>query len=263
MVKEFNHIGVNVRDLQKTLAFYSEHLGAKFVRGLYIPASHTIAAYVQIGTQMIEFLSPLSPSESAVYGIAHIAYTVDHIEEAARILEEKGWHFHVPPKKAGSGGGKIAFLKDPNGANVELIERLESFSEPSWEPSTDVIEIDHASIYANDLQAGIDFYTKDMEMEMLQNYHFEDRKFDMVYMYTGKNILELLHNETPHEGPLMGHIAFRVKDTKALAEKLAAQGVEVTTQPRLLATQNGYVCNIKDPDGIALEFIDRVSLFEV
>ena len=128
MVKEFNHIGVNVRDLQKTLAFYSEHLGAKFVRGLYIPASHTIAAYVQIGTQMIEFLSPLSPSESAVYGIAHIAYTVDHIEEAARILEEKGWHFHVPPKKAGSGGGKIAFLKDPNGANVELIERLESFS---------------------------------------------------------------------------------------------------------------------------------------
>jgi len=146
---------------------------------------------------------------------------------------------------------------------VELIERVESFSEPSWEPSTEVIEIDHASIYANDLQAGIDFYTKDMEMEILQNYHFEDRKFDMVYMNTGKNILELLHNETPHEGPLMGHIAFRVKDTKALAEKLAAQGVEVTTQPRILATQNGYVCNIKDPDGIALEFIDRVSLFEV
>ena len=51
MVKEFNHIGVNVRDLQKTLAFYSEHLGAKFVRGLYIPASHTIAAYVQVGTR--------------------------------------------------------------------------------------------------------------------------------------------------------------------------------------------------------------------
>ena len=50
-----------------------------------------------------------------------------------------------------------------------------------------MIEIDHASIYANDLQAGIDFYTKDMEMEMLQNYHFEDRKFDMVYM------LSLIH----------------------------------------------------------------------
>lgn len=44
MVKEFNHIGVNVKDLQKTLAFYSRHFGARITRGLYIPASHTIAA---------------------------------------------------------------------------------------------------------------------------------------------------------------------------------------------------------------------------
>ena len=32
MVKEFNHIGINVRDLQKTLAFYSKHFGAKIMR---------------------------------------------------------------------------------------------------------------------------------------------------------------------------------------------------------------------------------------
>ena len=74
MVKEFNHIGVNVKDLQKPLAFYSRHFGARITRGLYIPASHTIAAYVQIGTQMIEFLSPLNPDGNTEYGIAHIAY---------------------------------------------------------------------------------------------------------------------------------------------------------------------------------------------
>ena len=135
MVKEFNHIGINVRDLQKTLAFYSKHFGAKIMRGLYIPASHTIAAYVQIGSQMVEFLSPLAPDGNTAYGIAHIAYIVDDIEEAARILIEKGHPFHVMPKRAGSGGGKIAFLKDPNGANVELIERLESYSEEGWEPT--------------------------------------------------------------------------------------------------------------------------------
>ena len=167
------------------------------------------------------------------------------------------------PKRAGSGGGKIAFLKDPNGANVELIERLESYSEEGWEPTTEVLDFDHASIFSNSLQAGIDFYINDMEMSMLQNYHFEERKFDMVYMNTGRNILELLHNETPHQGPLMGHIALRVTDTRAMAERLAGEGVELLTQPRVLATKNGYVCNIKDPDGIAVELIDRVSLFEV
>lgn len=263
MVKEFNHIGINVRDLQATLAFYSRHFGAKTMRGLYLPASHTIAAYVQIGSQMIEFLSPLSPTADTEYGIAHIAYMVDNIEEAADTLIRKGYSFHVMPKRAGSGGGKIAFLKDPNGANVELIERLESYSEEGWQPTTEVLEFDHASIFANNLQAGIDFYINDMEMSMLQNYHFEDRGFDMVYMNTGRNILELLHNETPHEGPLMGHIALRVTDTRAMAERLAAEGVELLSQPRVLATKNGYVCNIKDPDGIAVELIDRVSLFEV
>ena len=263
MVKEFNHIGINVRDLQKTLAFYSKHFGAKIMRGLYIPASHTIAAYVQIGSQMVEFLSPLAPDGNTAYGIAHIAYIVDDIEEAARILIEKGHPFHVMPKRAGSGGGKIAFLKDPNGANVELIERLEYYSEEGWEPTTEVLDFDHASIFSNSLQAGIDFYINDMEMSMLQNYHFEERKFDMVYMNTGRNILELLHNETPHQGPLMGHIALRVTDTRAMAERLAGEGVELLTQPRVLATKNGYVCNIKDPDGIAVELIDRVSLFEV
>ena len=263
MVKEFNHIGINVRDLQKTLAFYSRHFGAKIMRGLYIPASHTIAAYVQIGSQMVEFLSPLTPSDNTEYGIAHISYMVDDIEEASRILIKKGYSFHVMPKRAGSGGGKIAFLKDPNGANVELIERLESYFEEGWQPTTEVLDFDHASIFADNLQDGIDFYIKDMEMSMLQNYHFEERKFDMVYMNTGRNILELLHNETPHQGPLMGHIALRVTVTRAMAERLTCECVQLLTQPRLLATKNGYVCNVKDPDGIAVELIDRVSLFEV
>lgn len=263
MVKEFNHIGINVRDLQKTMAFYTKYFGAQFRRGLYIPGSHTIAAYMQIGQQMLEFLSPLNPDGNTVYGIAHVAYIVDNLEETTRILIDKGYKFHVMPKPAGSGGGKLAFLKDPNGANVELIERSDSFSEPGWIPTTEVLEFDHASIFANDLQGGIDFYIKDLEMEMLQNYHFEDRKFDMVYMNKGRNILELLHNETPHEGALMGHFALRVTDTRAFAERLAADGVELISQPRIVATKNGYVCNVKDPDGIAVEIIDRVSLFDI
>lgn len=85
----------------------------------------------------------------------------------------------------------------------------------------------------------------------------------MVYLNTGSNILELLHNEEPHVGPLMGHMALRVNDTRAFAQKLSDKGVELLTQPRLLATGNGYVCNVKDPDGIAVELIDRASLFEV
>lgn len=61
----------------------------------------------------------------------------------------------------------------------------------------------------------------------------------------------------------MGHFALRVTDTRAFAKRLADDGVELISQPRVVATKNGYVCNVKDPDGIAVELIDRISLFDV
>lgn len=262
MITQFNHIGVNVRSLPATMQFYTEHLGAKFTRGLYIPGSHTIAAYMQLGDLMIEFLSPLSPNENTQYGIAHVAYLTDDIQQETQRLKGLGYHFNVEPKRAGSGGGLLAFVADPNGASVELIERAESFFDTAWQPTTDVLGIDHASIVANDLDAAVRFYTQDMGMQMLHNFHFEERGFDMLYMNMGKGVLELLHNDKPGEGPLMGHIALLVKDSKKLADELAAKGVTILTQPRELATKNGMVCNIEDPDGIKLELIDRVSLFD-
>ena len=35
----------------------------------------------------------------------------------------------------------------------------------------------------------------------------------------------------------MGHLALRVTDTRAMAERLAGEGVEILTQPVVLATQ--------------------------
>jgi catechol 2,3-dioxygenase-like lactoylglutathione lyase family enzyme len=61
----------------------------------------------------------------------------------------------------------------------------------------------------------------------------------------------------------MGHIALLVKDTKKIFDKLTTQGVRVNSAPRTLATNNGTVCNLQDPDGIGVELIDRISLFEM
>lgn len=263
MVRAFNHIGINVRDLQKTLSFYTHYLGAQFRRGLYLPSSHTIGAYVQIGDMLLEFLSPLSPDETAEYGIAHIAYITDNIQETQKELSSSGYSFYVESKKAGSGAGKIAFFKDPNGASIELIERSESYWEPDWVPSTEILDFDHASVCADLLGEGLHCYQDDLGMQPLHHYHFEDRQFDMIYLNMGRNILELLHNAEPHQGPLMGHFALRVADVHAFARKMENEGIEVVSQPKPLATQNGYACSIKDPDGITVELIDRPSLFEV
>jgi catechol 2,3-dioxygenase-like lactoylglutathione lyase family enzyme len=128
MIKEFNHISFMVKDIRKTLAFYEEYFGVGFARGLYIPGGHTIGAYVQFGSNMIEFLSPLEPDAKTVYGIAHIAFTVDDVEAESYRLLGKGYTFTTMPKTAGSGSGKIAFLLDPNGIEVELFDRPSLFA---------------------------------------------------------------------------------------------------------------------------------------
>ena len=265
MFKEFNHIGIMVKDIRASLKFYQENFGAVFSRGLYIPASHTAGAYVQIGANMLEFLCPLAPDSNTQYGITHFGFIVDDIEAEAYNLMGKGYKFDVYPKKAGSGAGKIAFLTDPNGAKIELIERVETLTLPDWSPTEDVLGFDHASVYAENLEAAIDFYTKDLGFNVVHNIHVgKDRNFSMVYMNFGKKILELLHNDNkPNSGPLMGHIALLVKDTRKLYEKLTAKGVQANSEPRQLATGNGNVCNMKDPDGIGVEIIDRPSLFEM
>ena len=159
---------------------------------------------------------------------------------------------------------KVAFLNDPTGVRIELIERVETFTQ-GWSPTSDVLGFDHASAQADDLQAVLDFYTKNFGFNIVHNIHVGgDRNFSMVYMNNGKKILEILHKDSnTHEGPLMGHIALLVKDTKSIFDKLTAKGVQVNAAPHPLATNNSTVCNLKDPDGIGVELIDRVSLFEM
>jgi catechol 2,3-dioxygenase-like lactoylglutathione lyase family enzyme len=264
MVMQFNHIGINVKDIRATLRFYEEHFGAVFVRGLYIPAAHMAGAYIQIGDNMLELLSPLEPDGKTQYGINHFGFIVDDIEAETCDLIARGCHFEVMPKRAGSGAGKIAFLSDPAGARIELIERAETFIQ-DWQPTEDILGFDHASVQADDLSRSLDFYTNNFGFNIVHNIHVGGgRNFSMVYMNKGRNILEILHKDSnTHDGPLMGHIALRVKNTQKIFDKLTSHGVKINSAPRALATNNGSVCNLQDPDGIGVELIDRVSLFEM
>jgi lactoylglutathione lyase len=56
-------------------------------------------------------------------GYGHIAVTVDDMEEALSALAEKGIEPEKPPYSVREGGSLIAFVRDPDGYRVELIER--------------------------------------------------------------------------------------------------------------------------------------------
>jgi lactoylglutathione lyase len=55
-------------------------------------------------------------------GYGHIAVTVDDMNEALAALVEKGIEPEKPPYSVREGGSLIAFVRDPDGYRVELIE---------------------------------------------------------------------------------------------------------------------------------------------
>ena len=56
-------------------------------------------------------------------GYGHIAVTVDDIEATLARLSEQGIEPERPPYRVREGGSLLAFVRDPDGYRVELIER--------------------------------------------------------------------------------------------------------------------------------------------
>ena len=86
------------------------------------------------------------------YGYEHVSFMSDSIDDDYQRLIGAGYASIQEPKKAMTGKGKIAFVADPNGVKVELIERESTFRIPTIEEG-DIREFDHIAIAADDLEA--------------------------------------------------------------------------------------------------------------
>lgn len=260
MIYELNHFGIVVRSLQKSLAFYQDVLGAKIVFQTIIPSTQTEAIYLQIHGGMIELLHPAKPSPDETFGITHIAFLSDSLDADFEALVEAGNEPLVKPKVAGSGVGRLAFLNDPNGARVELLERdLKVRVEPIDHPI--VKAFDHYSVLANDLDGAEDFYVKSLGMKQLTEAYIEKTELTMKYLHYDYDVLELLHQPTPSTNPIFGHIALRVDNVDDALKSFATQGVSAEPgTPKPAGTGIGRIGIIRDPDGVKIELLDRADL---
>ncbi len=261
MIHELNHVGLVIRDLKKSLDFYEGVLGARVVYDGYIPASKTEVRYLQIGGGMIELLAPREPKEGTVFGITHVAFMTDDLEADHAMVVGKGYKELVAPKPAGSGVGRLSFVEDPNGARVELIERDLKMRLPQQDHPV-VKDFDHYSLIANDLDSAMAFYRDLLGLKVLKEMEVPQRGLTMTYLNYGYDVLELLHYAEPDTGGrLFGHFALRVADVAEALELVGRQGIPAEPgTPRKAGTGIGNIGQIRDPDGVVIEFVDRVDL---
>ena len=125
------------------------------------------------------------------------------------------------------------------------------------------MKIEHLAIWADDIEALRDFYTKYFSLTCGQKYVNPKRNFTSYFLSFGnsKTRIELMHVpdiESPHRrGDVKGlaHFAISVKGKSSvdeLTERLRRDGYTIASEPR--TTGDGYYESVVlDPEGNRIE----------
>ncbi len=123
------HTMIRVRDLDRSIDFYTRLLGMQLLRRKDYPGGKFTLAFVGYGDEANNAVVELTynwdqkePYELGT-GFGHLAIGVPDIYAACERLEQEGVSIPRPPGPMKHGGSVIAFIEDPDGYKIELIER--------------------------------------------------------------------------------------------------------------------------------------------
>ncbi|MEX0923801.1 MAG: lactoylglutathione lyase [Rhodovibrionaceae bacterium] len=125
----FLHTMIRVRDLDKSIDFYTRHLGMKELRRKDYPSGEFTLAFVGYGDEnsnaVIELTHNWGQKDAYDLGNAfgHLAIGVPDIYATCAALEKEGVNIPRPPGPMKHGGSEIAFIEDPDGYKIELVQR--------------------------------------------------------------------------------------------------------------------------------------------
>jgi methylmalonyl-CoA/ethylmalonyl-CoA epimerase len=129
MLQQIDHIGIAVRDLDETIAFYRD------VMGLEVSSTEIFngmkVAFLRIADSELELLEDMTPDGAIARhiakrgeGLQHVAYRVSNIEEALAEMRAKGITLIDAQPRPGARNARIAFLhpKSTKGVLIEFVE---------------------------------------------------------------------------------------------------------------------------------------------
>lgn len=126
---QFLHTMIRVKDLEKSLDFYTRHLGMKVLRRKDYPSGEFTLAFVGYGDEadhtVIELTHNWGQEEDYTHGsgFGHLAIGVPDIYGTCEQLEKEGVKIPRPPGRMKHGDTVIAFIEDPDGYKIELIQK--------------------------------------------------------------------------------------------------------------------------------------------
>ena len=122
------HTMLRVGDLQKSIDFYTKAMGMQLLRKTHRPEQNYDLAFVGYGTNPDHAEIELTYNHGVssydlgtAYG--HIAIGVPDVVATCAQIEQAGGTITRAPGPVKGGATMIAFVQDPDGYKIELIER--------------------------------------------------------------------------------------------------------------------------------------------
>jgi methylmalonyl-CoA/ethylmalonyl-CoA epimerase len=125
ILKEIDHIGIAVEDLEQAVAVYRDQMGMKYERGETVEEQKVKVAVLSVGGIHIELLQATSDDSPIAKflsrgnkGVHHICYRVDDMDRAIAFCRERGLEVLEGSRRTGAGGAEVAFLHPRSTAGV-------------------------------------------------------------------------------------------------------------------------------------------------
>jgi catechol 2,3-dioxygenase-like lactoylglutathione lyase family enzyme len=119
------HVTIRCRKMEESVGYYQKMFGAQVLLRRNLPGGKEIV-YLQIGDTMLELMA-FGPAAEPVdsrehYGVHHFGIKTDDFDAAYGDLKAKGADFLGEPFEPAP-GIRLVFLREPNGAVIELAMR--------------------------------------------------------------------------------------------------------------------------------------------
>jgi lactoylglutathione lyase len=124
-IKAFGHIALRVTDLQRSLDFWEKGLGFPEMTRLLNDKGDAWIVYLRVTDEFFLELFPGAEADTAprpnTSGLHHLCLSIEDIDATTKRIEAAGIKL-TSPISTGLDGNRGAWITDPDGHGVELME---------------------------------------------------------------------------------------------------------------------------------------------